>query len=97
MESGGPKGEEVVVQGHHGRSLSKNLKVVYTNIDGLISGALEMKDCVLSNEPDVVCITETKLKEEIQISFKEQGYNVWRRNRKGKAGKGVMILVRDDI
>ena len=73
------------------------LKVMYTNIDGLLSGLLELRDYLIEKKPDVVCITETKLREEIKISFKEQGYNVWRRDRKGKAGGGVLIIVRDDI
>ena len=73
------------------------LKVMYTNIDGLLSGLLELRDYLIEKKPDVVCITETKLREEIQISFKEQGYNVWRRDRKGKAGGGVLIIVPDNI
>ena len=66
------------------------LKVMYTNIDGLLSGILELRDYLTERKPDVVCITETKLREEIQISFKQQGYNVWRRDRKGRAGGGVL-------
>ena len=73
------------------------LKVMYTNIDILLSGLLELRDHLIEKKPDVVCITETKLREEIQISFKEQGYNVWRRDRKGKAGGGVLIIVPDNI
>ncbi len=73
------------------------LKVMYTNIDGLLSGMLELRDYLIEKKPDVVCVTETKLREEVQISFKDQGYNVWRRDRKGKAGGGVLIIVRDNI
>ena len=47
-----------------------------------LSGSLELRDYLTEKKPDVVCITETKLREEIQISFKEQGYNVWKRDRK---------------
>ena len=81
---------------HSGRGGSK-LKVMYTNIDGLLSGMLELRDYLIEKKPDVVCVTETKLREEVQISFKDQGYNVWRRDRKGKAGGGVLIIVRDNI
>ena len=42
-------------------------------------------------------MTETKLKEEIHLSFKGEGYNNWRRDRKGKGGGGIMIMVREDI
>ena len=52
------------------------LKVMYTSIDGLLTGKSEMRDYLVEKKPDVVCITETKLKEEVQVSFKEQGYNV---------------------
>ncbi|MPC33832.1 hypothetical protein E2C01_027197 [Portunus trituberculatus] len=34
-----------------------------------------------------MCIVETKLKEEIHVSFKEEGYNSWRRDRKDKRGR----------
>ena len=70
---------------------------MYTNIDGLWSGMLELRDYLIEKKPDVVCVTETKLREEVQISFKDQGYNVWRRDRKGKAGGGVLVIVRDNI
>ena len=42
-------------------------------------------------------MSETKLKEKIHLSFKEEGCNNWRRDRKGKGGGGRMIMVREDI
>lgn len=56
-----------------------------------------MRDYLLEKKPDVVCITETKLREEVQMSFKKQEYTVWRRDRKDKAGGGVLKMVEDDI
>ncbi|MPC25269.1 hypothetical protein E2C01_018374 [Portunus trituberculatus] len=44
-----------------------------------------------------MCIVETKLKEKIHVSFKKEGYYSWRRNREGKGGRGVLIMVRDII
>ncbi|MPC55818.1 hypothetical protein E2C01_049763 [Portunus trituberculatus] len=44
-----------------------------------------------------MCIIETKLKEEIHVSFKKEGYNSWRRDRKEKGGGGVLIMVRDNM
>ena len=73
------------------------LRVMYTNIDGILSSVLEVRDYLKESKPDVLCLTETKLKEEIHLSFKEEGYNNWRRDRKGKGGGGIMIMVREDI
>ena len=73
------------------------LRVTYTNIDGLVSGLVEMRDYLRERKPDVVCLTETKLKEEIIIGFENEGYSTWRRDRKSKGGGGVMILTSKDI
>ncbi len=67
------------------------------NIDGLVSSLLELKDYLKNNKSDVVCLTETKLKEEIKFGFTKEGYSTWKRDRKGKTGGGVMILVKEDI
>ena len=45
----------------------------------------------------MVYITETKLSKDVQVIFKEQGYNVWRKGRRGKAGGGVSIMAQEDI
>ena len=66
-------------------------------MDGLISSLIEFKDYLQTNKPDVVCITETKLKDEIKVQFVKEGYDTWRRDRKGKGGGGVMILVKQNI
>ncbi len=42
---------------------------MYTNVDGLVSSLLELKDYLKNNKPDVICLTETKLKEEIKLRF----------------------------
>ncbi len=70
---------------------------MYTNIDGLVSRLLELKDYLKNNKPEVICLTETKPKEEIKLGFAKDGYSTWRRDRKGKGGGGVMILVKEDI
>ena len=43
---------------------NNNIKVTYTNIDGLVSGIVELKDYLQERKPEVVCLTETKLKED---------------------------------
>ena len=48
------------------RGRESALRVMYTNIDGLTSGILELRDYMMEKKPDVVCITETKLREEAQ-------------------------------
>lgn len=53
-------------------------------VDRLLSGILEMRDYLLEKKPDVVCITGTKLREEVQMSFKEQEYTVWRERERIK-------------
>ena len=60
LESSGPKIAEVVVQEQHSWSLSNILRVMYTNVDGLLSSLLEFKDYLRTNKPDVVAVTETK-------------------------------------
>ena len=90
----------MVAEGYHtGKQPieSNKIKVTYTNIDGLVSGLMEMKDYLRERKPEVVCLTETKLKEEIKIGFEKEGYNMWRRDRKSKGGGGGMILVNKDI
>ncbi len=52
----------MVAQKGHARSPSRSLKIMYTNVDSLVSSLLELKDYLRNNKPDVVCLTETKLK-----------------------------------
>ncbi|MPC32480.1 hypothetical protein E2C01_025791 [Portunus trituberculatus] len=40
-----------------------------------------------------MCIVETKLREQIHVNFKEEGYNSWMGDRKDKEGEGVLIMV----
>ena len=37
------------------------------------------------------------MKEEIQLSFKEEGYNIWRRDRVGKGRVGLLVVVHEDV
>ena len=55
--------------------------MTHTNIDGLLSCVVEVKDYLKERRPDVMCIVETKLKEEVHVNFKEEGYKSWRRDR----------------
>ena len=75
----------------------ETLRITYTNIDGILSSVLEVKDYLREKSPDVLCLTETKLREEIQLSFREEGYNLWRRDRQGKGGGGILVLVKENV
>ena len=66
-------------------------------MDGLPSITLEIKDYLSTQKPDVFCIAETKLREEIHLNFQKEGYKVWRRDKKRKGGGGVLIMVQEDI
>ena len=70
---------------------------MYINIDGIISRKLELRDYLENKTPNVVCITETKLDENItdkMVTF--QNYITWRKDRKGKKG-GVIISTKVGI
>ncbi len=72
MESCGHESEEMVPQRCHTRSPS-SLKIMYTNVDGLMLSLLELKDYLKNNKPGVVCLTETKLQKEIKLGFAKEG------------------------
>ena len=44
-----------------------------------------------------MCLTETKLSVETQLSFGGEGYKMWRRDRKGKGGGGILVLVKEGV
>ena len=64
-------------------------------MDGLLSSILEIKDYLGSEKPDVFCMTETRLKEEINVKFQQERFKLWRRDRKG-GGEGVLVMVKED-
>lgn len=46
----------------------------------------------------MVCLAETKLSEDINIKLEEkESYNMWRKERMGKKGGRVMIMIRSII
>ena len=72
---------------------NSRIKIVYSNVDGLISKLMELKDIVKDKKPQVICLTETKLSTNIIDDTLNIGnYNIWRKDRKFKQGGGVMIL-----
>lgn len=109
MESTGRESQEMVYEGRTGveevrkRKVEQNkgrerMKIAYTNIDGIISSKLELEDYLRKENPVMACIVETKLGGEVQVPAMDGGrYKVWRRDREGKRGGGVMVLLREDI
>lgn len=59
---------------------------MYTKEDGILSSLLKFNDYQKLNKIDVVCLTETKLMEEIKLGFIKEGYNAWRKDRNGVGG-----------
>ena len=96
-EGRGSRGTTTAAAGGKSDGENNKLKVTYTNVDGLLSIILEVKEYLSSEKPDVFCMTETKLKEEINVNFQPEGFKLWRRDRKGKGGGRVLIMVKEDI
>ncbi len=47
---------------HKDATPSRSLKIMYTNVDGLVLSQMERKDYLKNNKPDVVCLMEIILK-----------------------------------
>ena len=78
------------------KSRRRELRIAYTNVNGLLSGLLELNDFLRESQPDIMGITETKLCDEMEsVDLGENKYNVWMRNRNTK--KGVLILVKKEL
>ena len=76
----------------------KIVKIMYTNIDGVVTKKLEVQDYVNSRKPDLVCLTETKLQEIIEMkTLNFKGYNIWRKDRRDKFGGGVLVMAKDNL
>ena len=74
------------------------IRVSYTNIDGLLSKRLECMDYLRNSEPDIMCVVETKLRPEIKLDWFEEGrYKLWRSDRVEKGGGGILVLTKKDL
>ena len=70
----------------------EEFKIMYTNVDEIISRKLELRDYLENKTPNVVCITETKLDENItdkMVTF--QNYITWRKDRKGNKRRVIIL------
>ncbi len=57
----------------------RDMRLIYTNADGLISKKLELVDLLNERDPDIVYVTKTKLSADDNFMLK--GYDVWRKDR----------------
>lgn len=73
-------------------------KWYYRKDDQLPMEILEIKDIFKVNKPDILCLTETKLKSKIRSEIIScEGYDVWRKDRVGKTGGGIIVFTRKEL
>ena len=73
------------------------IKVMYTNIYGIISRKLELIHYLKEKKPEIVCLTETKVCQKIQTNIENYNYNIWRKDRKDIKDGGVMLMIKSKI
>ena len=61
---------------------------MYTNADSLCSKLQELKDRIQDKNPDIICITETKLESNTtDEALGLEQYKIWRKKGKVKEGE----------
>ena len=71
---------------------------MYTNADGICSKLPEFNDIIQDINPDIICITETKLTANTtDEALGLEQYNIWRKERTNKRGGGIMIMTRKEL
>ena len=77
---------------------TKHIKIMYTNADSLCSKLQELKDRIQDKNPDIICITETKLESNTtDEALGLEQYNIWRKERKNRGGGGIMIMTKKEL
>jgi len=72
-----------------------SLQVIYTNVDGLVSKLVEVKDTIQEKKPGIMCLTEKELDGKIKSEvINVGGYDIWRKDWKGRRGGEVIILTK---
>ncbi|XP_045541846.1 uncharacterized protein LOC123723306 [Papilio machaon] len=74
------------------------LKIYYQNVRGLRSKCREVKLNILNNNYDIYILTESWLNNSVfDGEIFDSRYTVYRRDREGKNGGGVLIAISNDI
>lgn len=72
---------------------NENRKIIYSNVDDMVSKLDEIAVVTLENKPQILCLAETKLHNKITNEVLTVGeYSIWRKDRVEKYGGGLMIL-----
>jgi len=75
----------------------RNMRLLSINCNGVASKKAELENLISYTQPDILCLTETKLDDSVYTSeFLPKGYSGFRKDRV-KGGGGVMVVVKDTL
>ena len=75
--------------------INRRVKVFYTNVDGLIDKRLEY---IEKEKLGILCLIEIKLSRKVDSkALGLENYAVYRKDREGKRGGGIMIIVEEKL
>ena len=79
----------------------KNLKLIYTNLDGILNKRAELSKLISDQNPDIICLVETKTSPEDANDhiYDCENYEIFRKDRANQKGPGggVCILVKKSL
>ena len=61
----------------------KNLKLIYTNLDGISNKRAELSNLIYTHKPDIICLSETKTSSEDANDhfYDTENYAIFRKDR----------------
>lgn len=69
------------------------LKVIYLNATSICNKLTELTELLHSDKPDIICITETWLREDTKPAI-FNNYTIFRQDRSDRIGGGVLIAIK---
>ena len=81
----------------------KNLKLIYTNLDGISNKRAELSNLIYTQKPDIICLSETKTSSEDANDhfYDTDNFVIFRKDRSNQTvtsrGGGVTILVKKSL
>ena len=73
------------------------MRLLSINCNGVASKKAELENLISYTQPDILCLTETKLDDSVYTSeFLPKGYSGFRKDRV-KGGGGVIVVVKDTL